>query len=40
MDAVSDLNKGDIIGYGLDKDGYINHAAVYLGSEGELAFGV
>ena len=31
VDTVDDLKKGDIIGYDLDKDGYIDHTAVYLG---------
>lgn len=33
VDAVDDLEKGDIIGYDLNQDGYIEHTAVYLGEK-------
>lgn len=33
VDTIGDLKKGDIIGYDLDKDGYIDHTAVYLGNK-------
>ncbi|MBS3793136.1 hypothetical protein KGY77_10910 [Candidatus Bipolaricaulota bacterium] len=33
VDSIDKLKKGDIIGYDLDKDGYIDHTAVYLGDK-------
>lgn len=36
VDTVDDLVKGDIIGYDLNQDGYVEHVAVYLG-EGRAA---
>lgn len=37
VDSVNELKKGDIIGYDLDKDGYIDHTAVYLGDKRAVA---